>query len=52
MDILLTLFTIWMVTFLLSFAANNAQASNQRKIEERKEELRKRHLDMLYGRED
>ena len=35
MDILLTLFTIWMVTFILSFAANNAQASNEKKIADR-----------------
>ena len=52
MDILLTLFTIWMVTFILSFAANNAQASNERKIAEREEDNRKKRLNALYGRED
>ena len=41
-----------MVTFILSFAANNAQASNEKKIAEREEDNRKKRLNALYGRED
>jgi len=51
MEILLTIFTIWCVTFIVSFMANSAQASNKLKKEQRVEEERQKRLDQLYGRD-
>jgi len=51
MEIILTLLTIWGVTFVMSFLANSAQASNELKQLQRVEEERQKRLDQLYGRD-
>tara|TARA_Y100001937_G_C6988476_1_gene270980 strand:+ start:483 stop:638 length:156 start_codon:yes stop_codon:yes gene_type:complete len=51
MEIMLTLLAIWSVTFILSYLANSAQASNEIKQLQRVEEERKKKLDQLYGRD-
>ena len=51
MEVFLTLMVIWCVTFIMSFLANSAQASNESKQLQRIEEERQKKLDQLYGRD-
>lgn len=50
-EVLLTLCLIWAVTFVISFAAKSAEASNAEKLRQRIEDHRQKRIDQLYGRD-
>lgn len=51
MEIFYILGVVWCISFVASFFARSAAASNQLKIEQREEEARQKRLNALYGRD-
>ncbi len=51
MEVLLALGVVWSITFVMSYIARSAEASNAMKLQQRIELARKKRIDQLYGRD-